>query len=231
MRGKLTRKGSILTLALLGVMAAVGVTYAAIPSSDGVIHSCYASGAGGLRVIDVQAGATCNKSEKSLNWNVQGPRGPVGPIGPVGPVGPQGTTGDAGSTGATGPQGPKGDTGPTGPAGASGASDLYFAHDDRSESRTTSHLSLSVPAGTYAITARAEVENETADQTLNDCSLSTGDYLNLDIAVGTRQTVTLLGAPKFDQPTEINLSCDTDSGGWFGTGFVISAIRVGAINP
>ena len=40
MRAKSTRTGSIAVIALPGTLAAVGVGYAAIPSSDGMIHSC-----------------------------------------------------------------------------------------------------------------------------------------------------------------------------------------------
>jgi len=86
-----------------------GVALATIPASNGVISGCYIkdgySNAGRVRVIDAQAGKTCNSTENALAWNKQGPRGPQGPTGPAGPAGP------------TGPQGPQG---PQGPAGVSG---------------------------------------------------------------------------------------------------------------
>jgi hypothetical protein len=86
-----------------------GVALATIPGSNGVISGCYVkdgySGAGRVRVIDAQAGKTCNSTENALSWNKQGPRGPQGPTGPAGPAGP------------TGPEGPQG---PQGPAGVSG---------------------------------------------------------------------------------------------------------------
>lgn len=59
-------------IAALGVLAAVGVGYAAIPSGDGVIHSCYNASShpsGQLRVIDQEAGAKCSKNEKALAFN------------------------------------------------------------------------------------------------------------------------------------------------------------------
>src|SRR6266545_410944 len=83
MRHKLTRRGSIAALALLGVLAAVGVAYAAIPSADGVIHSCYnasSNPSGQLRVIDAEAGGKCAKNEKALDFNQRGPQGPKASI-------------------------------------------------------------------------------------------------------------------------------------------------------
>jgi type VI secretion system secreted protein Hcp len=77
------------TIAALGAGAAIGV--AAIPSADGTIHACVATSDGAVRIIDTEAGATCNAgSEKAIDWNQ---RGPAGPAGPAGPTGPQGDTG------------------------------------------------------------------------------------------------------------------------------------------
>jgi hypothetical protein len=67
-----------------------------------------------------------------------------GPQGPIGPQGPQGVQGPQGATGATGSQGPSGPTGPQGPAGVS---DLF----------TTGNNSLSLSAGNFFVTARAQV--------------------------------------------------------------------------
>src|SRR5829696_3189903 len=61
-RAKFTRRASIVAIALLGTLAAVGVGWGAIPSPDGVIHSCYnanSNPSGQLRVIDADAGAKC----------------------------------------------------------------------------------------------------------------------------------------------------------------------------
>src|SRR5215208_3712477 len=102
MKGKLTRRINIAVIATLGVLAAVGAGYAAIPSAGGVIHSCYnasSNPSGQLRVIDAEAGAKCAKNEKALDFNQRGP---------------QGLRGD------TGPQGPQGDPGPQGPQGLQG---------------------------------------------------------------------------------------------------------------
>jgi hypothetical protein len=98
-------------LVVLGALVAVGVAFATIPDSGGVIHACYSDSNGALRLVD---GATCKSHETALSWNTQGVPGPVGPQGPAGPKG------DTGATGPAGPTGPKGDTGATGPAGPAG---------------------------------------------------------------------------------------------------------------
>jgi hypothetical protein len=61
------------------VLAAGGVTYAAIPDSSGTIHACY-SKSGTLHVIDTEANPpeTCRTRETGLDW----PGGPVPASGP-----------------------------------------------------------------------------------------------------------------------------------------------------
>jgi hypothetical protein len=56
-------------LTFLALAAAGGIAYASIPDSSGVIHSCYKTMSGDLRVIDSEAGQNCLASENSLHWN------------------------------------------------------------------------------------------------------------------------------------------------------------------
>ncbi|HST25531.1 MAG TPA: collagen-like protein [Gaiellaceae bacterium] len=101
--------------ALFGVATAV---QAAIPDSSGVIHGCYAKPTSGqptqtygvLRVIDTEAGQSCQANEIGLNWSQTGSKGATGPQGAPGPQGTPGTPGAPGAPGADGP------TGPTGPS-------------------------------------------------------------------------------------------------------------------
>jgi hypothetical protein len=99
-------------LVAAGGLVVAGIAYAAIPDSSGVIHGCYSTKSGALRVID--STAKCANGELALNWSQKGPKGdpgaagPQGPAGPAGAQGPQGTAGPKGDTGATGPQGPPG---------------------------------------------------------------------------------------------------------------------------
>jgi hypothetical protein len=67
--------------------ALTATVLASIPDSSGIIHGCYQSTLGTLRVIDSNAGATCRAAETVLNWNQTGPQGPQGPQGPTGPSG------------------------------------------------------------------------------------------------------------------------------------------------
>ena len=70
---------SAITL-LVAAVAAGAVAYAAIPDESGMIHGCYSTKDGALRVIDPAAGGSCNTSkESSLTWNQTGPEGPPGP--------------------------------------------------------------------------------------------------------------------------------------------------------
>jgi hypothetical protein len=67
---------------VMGALAIVGLTlggiaYASIPDSGDVIHGCYQTNKGDLRVID-NASAQCRNNESRLDWNAQGPPGPAG---------------------------------------------------------------------------------------------------------------------------------------------------------
>jgi hypothetical protein len=62
------------------------IAFASIPDSVGVIHGCFKTQSGQLRVIDA-ATAQCSPSETAISWNQIGPQGPQGPAGPQGPPG------------------------------------------------------------------------------------------------------------------------------------------------
>lgn len=119
------RAGAVVLV--LGAVVA-GVAYAAVPDSNGVIHTCYQvdgqgqlTGGSQLRVIDPSAAQpdarACKNNEVALNFNQTGPPGPAGATGKTGANGATGATGETGATGATGPAGAEG---PPGPAGQSG---------------------------------------------------------------------------------------------------------------
>ena len=112
-----------------------------------------------------------------------GPAGPQGDPGPAGPTGEIGATGPKGATGPAGPQGAKGDAGATGPAGAqgpTGPSDAYSALSSSvmvasaDYSAPTVIASLSLPAGSYAITATGLVNNAGNADIWGYLGLSTG---------------------------------------------------------
>jgi hypothetical protein len=69
---------SAVVAALAASAVAGGIAWAAIPDSTDVIHGCYSSATGSLRVIDTSAGDACKSKENVLDWNQQGPAGPPG---------------------------------------------------------------------------------------------------------------------------------------------------------
>lgn len=104
----LTGRTNIITLAAAGLLATVGVGWAAIPDSDGTVHGCYATSSGGLllgpqhskgdtRIVD--SGETCRFYEKRLTWSQRGPQGLPGKDGINGTNGTDGTDGTDGEDG------------------------------------------------------------------------------------------------------------------------------------
>jgi hypothetical protein len=156
---RLTKLGAvILALVALGAFTAVGVSVAAIPGTDGVIHGCYGSFggfSGQLRVIDTQAGARCLRQEKPLDFNQRGP---------------QGTTGDPGPKGDPGPQGNPGAQGPQGLQGQPGTSETYALTDFTSHTIPPNNgssvvvASKDLPAGSYVLGAKLTAENRDSTQ-------------------------------------------------------------------
>lgn len=79
------RSNLVAYLALgIALAATASVAYSAIPDANSVIHGCYAGPRGALRVIDTEAGGTCDPGETALDWNQKGQPGAPGPAGPPG---------------------------------------------------------------------------------------------------------------------------------------------------
>ncbi|MBV8906557.1 MAG: hypothetical protein JOZ22_23195 [Acidobacteriia bacterium] len=158
--------------AAIAGLIGIAVVNASIPGPGGVIHGCYNTSNGRLRVIDT-ATDSCKKDETALAWNQTGPAGPIGPAGPAGakgaagpagPAGPTGPTGPAGPAGAKGATGPAGPVGPAGPPGPSGSSHAWFAtHSGFLEGAPvepfSAVVSLTVPPGHYIVDALVGLNN------------------------------------------------------------------------
>jgi hypothetical protein len=83
------RKALTILTATTVMVVATGIAMASIPDANGVIHGCYHTKHGDLRVVEM-AGQTCDPNETLLSWNQTGPQGPAGPQGPQGPSGQPG---------------------------------------------------------------------------------------------------------------------------------------------
>ncbi|MEP7053788.1 MAG: hypothetical protein ABI912_00890 [Actinomycetota bacterium] len=227
-----TRSRAVVTAVVAGLALSAGIAYAAIPSG-GVISGCYLKSGGTLRVIDPST-TSCKSGETSLQWNQTGPAGPQGIQGPVGATGPQGTVGPAGPAGADGAPGADGATGATGPIGPAGPSDAYIARNDgpvivSNPGKTV--VTLGLPAGFYALFAKATVLNSDGAAQQAQCSLSTGEqsFVRLgalndaDEGVIVVQDLLTVAAP-----ASVTLTCST----FFGTAAMakITAIKVGALH-
>jgi hypothetical protein len=145
------KRRHVIALATVLIAVAAGGAYAAIPDNQGVIHACYKTDGGQLRVTDA---ATCNPSETSLSWSQAGPTGPQGPQGPQGPAGPPGPGGDVFTEFSTGGIGQPVPIAPinTPPVVAE----------------------LPLAAGSYTISAALEVDNNVFDTNYVGCSLAAG---------------------------------------------------------
>lgn len=198
------------------VLAAAGIALAAIPDSSGVIHACYQTNKGTLRVVE--SATSCAASETSLDWNRTGPQGPQGP------------------QGNPGPQGPQGDPGPQGPAGPSSAyataNALVNDIDFGPSVFPTEIESLSVPAGSYVVSASGD--DQTGDGGLickiNNGAVASDEWTSPQDGIGS---YSMLGTVSFSSPGTIELDC---VGASFNTvspymaNNKLVAIQVGSLN-
>ena len=149
-----TRRLAVLGAGAALAAVAVSVVYAAIPGAGGVIHGCYKTSHGQLRVIDNTA-ESCLPSETALSWSQTGPAGPAGPPGPAGPVGP---------AGPPGPPGPAGMSSALSHHRASGPSDAPIG------AAFTTIVTQTVQPGFYSIFAKTVII--TSVSTGSDCILT-----------------------------------------------------------
>jgi hypothetical protein len=164
-------------LAVLGVLAAAAIGYAAIPGSDGAITACYntsSNPSGSLRVINAEAGAKCGKNERTLTFNQQGPKGD------------RGDKGEKGDQGIQGIQGIQGLPGAPGAPGTPGISAVTFAFVDGYPIETTGFeqiLSKNLPAGNWAVVATAAATSTALN----------GDYLRAEALCELRSGTDVIG--------------------------------------
>ncbi len=186
-----------------------------------------------ILVVGSAGGAAAAPSAHPLTASAAGPRGPQGPRGP------RGLKGAKGPAGAAGPAGPAGAAGSPGPAGPVGPSDgfVQLAKGPLSfvaGGGTTTPVTLSVPAGSYVLTATADVE---AAQTTGGtvlCALNAeGDSDDALITLFPKNwgEVTLAVGHTFGQAGTVTFACDTlDSQAPMNLfGARIVAIRVGKV--
>lgn len=105
-RPRLTYANAMSSVAVFVALGGGAYAASSIPGSGGVVHGCYQTKRGYLRLVP--AGRRCSKGEKAIALDEQGPQGTAGAAGPAGATGPAGTPGAAGVAGLTGGPGPQG---------------------------------------------------------------------------------------------------------------------------
>jgi hypothetical protein len=185
---------SALALAGGGSAAALG-----LDASPNVYQACLQHSAGTLYNVKLNPSQPprCRRDDKLIRFNQTGPAGAPGatgnpgPAGALGPAGPQGVKGNPGLTGSQGPKGDPGVTGPQGPKGGTGPagpSDVYYneIQDPTPDSFGNASVSLTLPAGNYAVSGKAYVFTQAAMAQNTSCSLY-GDGTHSDQSGGTGQ--------------------------------------------
>ena len=233
-------------LAAIAVVVAAGFGYAAVAADNQTYTGCLQSGT----LINVAIGETplraCPKSSTQITWSQTGPPGTPGTAGTNG-VSVTSATEAAGANCASGGSkftaangvtfacnGAKGDKGDVGPAGSAAVYRNYGGPlQSIAEGTTQTVASLTLPTGTYTLTATAAI-NGVGDTRFGQCFFAPGN-VNGTVALakvadnGTERvpligdvTVTTASSPVF-------LRCNGLDGAIEAVGG-ISATQVGTIS-
>lgn len=252
---RIGRRGLVGLAVLVVLVVGVGIGYAAIPSG-GVYTACLYKNLGTIRLIDPSLPhsslmSRCLSDETQLTWSQTGPQGLPGKDGvsitssPVAagdvncPLGGSKFVGVGGvvTYACNGPKGDKGDQGEVGPAGSTTAYTNYGDGSHHLDTGTTQTVaSLTLPAGTYTLSATASVARTDSDDTHAQCSLVSAGTLNANVALGSLEGVVAVRMPLIGDVTIANdntsvfLRCVALDGPVTAGGDLI-ATRVGAITP
>ncbi|MDQ3722262.1 MAG: hypothetical protein M3376_04165 [Actinomycetota bacterium] len=192
------------------VIASGGVAYATIPDSGGVIHSCYSSGSGSLRVIDSDRRDVCKSGETPLTFNQTGPEGPPGE---------DGADGEDGLDGEDGGEAADGGNGADDALQPSGSSEAVSAPDGTVSTWGrvfAAQRSIELPAGRWVITTTAVANNDKRAVATFDCRLRAGGKvidsikdipLAATATAGEREAFAMTGAARLAGAGSAELQC------------------------
>ena len=173
----------------------------------------------------------------------QGPAGAAGARGEKGDAGPAGVVGPRGPIGPTGPQGADGQIGPQGPQGPSEAFSVYRGHAVAgpvalNETSSFTIASLDLPAGSFAVFAKASFElgmDHGATcylQPAGGGSFTDAFRDGIDLAFNNyvrRVTPTLFITPEFTSAGAVELKCDLANGAYPEVSMDVRHARITAI--
>jgi hypothetical protein len=197
----LTRTRLIAGAAVIAALAGGGSAVAlATDSSANVYQSCLQHNNGTLYHVKLNASTPprCRRDDKPISWNQTGPAGLRGAPGP------------AGAAGATGAPGQKGDPGP---------SDVYYneVQNPTPDSFGNASVSLTLPAGNYAVSGKAYIFTQATVAQNTFCSVS-GDGVHSDLSAATgqpsgTQTIALQTVQALSSTGTVTVTCRLSGGG------------------
>lgn len=200
--------------ATIAVFLAAGGAAWAASSTGGTIHACYKRHGGALRIA-----GRCKRGERRLSWNQ---------------IGPSGAAGLKGAKGANGKNGAQGLAGPAGP------SDVYAAGEATGTlgSEYLPFGTLSVPAGSYLIEAKATLLAESKASQMT-CALVPAIPVITRWDLGavsaaevksTSPVLSLIGAKSFAGTQTIELVCKASAGSGKVENTRVVAIKTAALH-
>ncbi len=185
----------------LTVFTAIIFTGITCHGAEDVIHGCDKEVNGQLRAV--KDAGQCRQPEVFASWNQTELQEPLERKGPESFPGPRETAGNG---------------------------NVWITHQGNAVALTdsvTQIMSLMVPAGTYAISAKVSVTNSDSIVQSAYCTLNTGNITGVDLAGGAEdneQVISLLDVATFASDTAITLSCLTLNGSVMGG--VLTAVEV-----
>ena len=157
----------------------------------------------------------------------------LGAVGPMGPQGPPGVQGPPGPQGSQGPQGAPGAQGPQGPPGLSTHAYSATCSSCPSPYNVPPELSLSVPAGSYVISAKILLTSSPSDGVFCQLALQSSSAVLDQTLAQIESNYTLVvnaAAVTLAAADTILLQCHADGPNGGATNGQLIATQVGGIN-
>jgi hypothetical protein len=204
-------------LAAAGILAvgttvawATGLTSLGFVGNDGSITACATNSNGSVRFIDPSSTtkglSSCKSGESTVVFNQKG------------------------QTGDTGPQGPRGPSAAFDQSGPTGVPIPESQDPDPSNPTKTTVARMDLPAGNFAVTAKAEFHNPSNVATVViGCWFGDGDGGKITLAPGGVGIMPFVGMYGSNAPSESDLQCASFGGDAVLNNFHSVAIQVASV--
>jgi hypothetical protein len=215
-----TKRSALMAVLTASVLLLSGLA-AAPQAGAATLYACVKKKGGTARFVNART--NCRRGETKLSWNTQGVPGRNGSNGKNGAAGKNGTNGKNGTDGKAGTNGKDGVNGTNG--ASAGIVDFSDSPFELTTTRQAIATVPSLPAGSYILLAKTQIENTNPTEAVAVHCFLAGDEASTELAAkGGSATISLVSVSVSPLTASISLECSSAI-----TGVKVSFARLAAI--